>query len=69
MKAEKVGETRTDVKSASLVETLAATLAKVEAKTVSKTLGDVEAEALLDMFPDMVSYVLTKTIADKLTCV
>lgn len=55
MKAEKVGETLTDVKSASLVYTLAATPAKVKAKTVNETLGDVEAEGLLDTLPDMVS--------------
>ena len=44
VKAEKVGETLTDVKGASLVYTPAATLEDIEAKAVGKTMGYVEAK-------------------------
>ena len=41
----------------------------MEATTVRKTLAEVEAEALIDMFPDTLSEVVAKIIADTLTCV
>ena len=59
----------TDVKSASLLSTLAATLIKIEPKTVAKTLGHVEVKALVDTFHDTISEVVAKNIADTLTCV
>ena len=41
----------------------------MEATTVRKTLAEVEAQALMDMFPDTLSEVVVKIMADTLTCV
>ena len=48
---------------------MAATLANLEAATVRKILAEVEAGALIAMFPDTLSEVVAKIIADTLTCV
>ena len=41
----------------------------MQANTVGKLLSHMEAEALVDTFPDTLSEMVAKTIADTLTCV